>query len=300
MGSGQKRPQQQLGPGEGSHGEDYANEHQLQQRDAMAELENNAKRPKLEQGAAGEDDSDGLASVQQFQDELDQINDEANEQIVLLEQEYNKRRTPVFLQRSMAIKQIPHFWQRSLQNHPTLSNLISRDDSRVLQYLEDVLVEDYEDIKSGYKITFTFHRNPYFTDRCITRSLTYGDDSALNISTTKPAWQVSACQSLEAGENPVPDSFTFMKSFVEEDEYDPGVHDEFSDLIKEDLWRNPLPYFLANFRDLAVESDADHHEDSDDDGACRLGPLGSNSHLPQDDPLDDSDSEREQESGSTG
>ena len=39
-------------------------------------------------------------------------------------------------------------------NNPNLSDMINDDDEGVLQYLFNVVVSEYEEVKSGYKITF--------------------------------------------------------------------------------------------------------------------------------------------------
>ena len=49
-------------------------------------------------------------------------------------------------------------------------------------------VEDFPDIKSGYKITFTFKDNPFFRNRQLVKELHYADDNALAIQGTGIDW----------------------------------------------------------------------------------------------------------------
>ena len=49
-------------------------------------------------------------------------------------------------------------------------------------------VEDFPDIKSGYKITFSFRENPFFTNRCLVKELHYAEDNALAIKGTEIVW----------------------------------------------------------------------------------------------------------------
>ena len=49
-------------------------------------------------------------------------------------------------------------------------------------------VEDFEDIKSGYKITFTFRENPYFKNQKLVKELHYADDNALAVQGTDIEW----------------------------------------------------------------------------------------------------------------
>ena len=49
-------------------------------------------------------------------------------------------------------------------------------------------MEDFEDIKSGYKITFTFRENPYFKNQTLVKELHYADDNALAVQGTDIEW----------------------------------------------------------------------------------------------------------------
>lgn len=42
-------------------------------------------------------------------------------------------------------------------NNPQFAEIISDEDETALQYLENLTVEEYEDVRSGYKITFVSH-----------------------------------------------------------------------------------------------------------------------------------------------
>ncbi len=49
-------------------------------------------------------------------------------------------------------------------------------------------VEDFEDIKSGFRITFKFSENPYFSNAALSRSFCYADDGSLDIKGDTPDW----------------------------------------------------------------------------------------------------------------
>lgn len=63
-------------------------------------------------------------------------------------------RQPHFQKRSELIAKIPNFWVTAFVNHPQVSALLNEDDEEVLQHLTKVEVQEFEDIKSGYKINF--------------------------------------------------------------------------------------------------------------------------------------------------
>ena len=49
-------------------------------------------------------------------------------------------------------------------------------------------VEDFPDIKSGYRITFSFKSNPFFKNPQLVKELHYADDNALAIKGTDIEW----------------------------------------------------------------------------------------------------------------
>ncbi len=79
-----------------------------------------AKSPKLdtadEEGAKGEEDNQGeenqqdLEMVVGIQNEIDRLNEKASEEILHVEQKYNKLRKPHFDRRSELIRKVPDFW----------------------------------------------------------------------------------------------------------------------------------------------------------------------------------------------
>lgn len=49
-------------------------------------------------------------------------------------------------------------------------------------------MEDFPDIKSGYKITFSFKDNPFFNNQRLVKELHYADDNALAVKGTDIEW----------------------------------------------------------------------------------------------------------------
>ena len=126
------------------------------------------------------------------QNEIDRLNEQASEEILQVEQKYNKLRQPnykkrlfrwrkknkrnrsslYFLKGSDLISKIPSFWISVFLNHPQLSSYLDSNDENILQHLKRVDVEEvnfsfvnpfilfflfflqHDDIKSGYRIKF--------------------------------------------------------------------------------------------------------------------------------------------------
>ena len=57
-----------------------------------------------------------LEKVVSIQHEIDQLNERASEEILHVEQKYNKLRQPQYLQRSQLITNIPDFWPSTVSS----------------------------------------------------------------------------------------------------------------------------------------------------------------------------------------
>jgi template-activating factor I len=97
-----------------------------------------------------------------IQTEIDSLNEKASEEILKVEQKYNKLRKPFFQMRNQLIAKIPNFWIKTFENHPKVSKLIDEDEEECLHFLSKLEVEQFEDIKSDFKIKFYFENNPFF------------------------------------------------------------------------------------------------------------------------------------------
>ena len=64
---------------------------------------------------------------------------------------------------------IPKFWLTAFINHPQLSTIIEEDEEDALKHMNKLEVEEYEDIKSGFKIIFFFETNPYFENESLVK-----------------------------------------------------------------------------------------------------------------------------------
>jgi hypothetical protein len=97
---------------------------------------------------------EAIEQIDEVQNEIDRLNEQASEEILKVEQTYNKLRQPCFHKRSELISKIPNFWITVFINHPQVSALLTEEDEEALQYLSKVEVHEFEDIKSGYKVNF--------------------------------------------------------------------------------------------------------------------------------------------------
>ncbi|XP_039062151.1 NAP1-related protein 2-like [Hibiscus syriacus] len=129
-----------------------------------------------------------IEKLQEIQDELEKINEEASEKVLEVEQKYNVVRKPVYDKRSEIIKSIPDFWLTAFLSHPVLGELLTVEDQKIFKYINSLEVEDFKDLKSGYCITFNFNPNPYFEDTKLTKTFTFLDEGT-RITATQIKWK---------------------------------------------------------------------------------------------------------------
>ncbi|XP_062561248.1 protein SET [Armigeres subalbatus] len=219
-----------------------------------------------------EDESEALEAIDSCQNEIDALNEKASEEILKVEQKYNGLRKPHFQKRNEIIKRIPSFWVTAIVNHPQISGILEEEEEECLQFMEKLEVEEFEDIKSGYRIHFYFDENPYFENKVLTKEFNLGTSGESPVSTStaikwKPDRDLTKMLPKKAMANRRKRGLeyrTFFDWFT--DNNDP-INDDIAELIKDDLWPNPLQYYLVP--DIEVEPEAEEdggEEDFGDDG----------------------------------
>jgi hypothetical protein len=67
-----------------------------------------------------------------------QINEEASEKVLEVEQRYNVQRRPVYDQRSAMIADIPEFWAKAFAQHSYFVDVLCDADLEALAFLKEV------------------------------------------------------------------------------------------------------------------------------------------------------------------
>ncbi|KAJ0099958.1 hypothetical protein Patl1_21922 [Pistacia atlantica] len=224
-----------------------------------------------------------IEKLQEVQDELEKVNEEASDKVLEVEQKYNELRRPVYDKRNEIIKSIPDFWIIAFMSHPAFSALLSEEDHKIFKYMHSLDVEDFEDVKSGYSITFNFRENPYFENTKLTKTFKFLDEGTTKITGTTIKWKEGVDASNGANHEKKGNKRPFAEEsifswFAETEQKDIAeLHDEFNvifnlklqvaDIIKEDLWPNPLKYFNseADEEEVSDGDEGDEEENGDDD-----------------------------------
>jgi len=219
-----------------------------------------------------------LEEIDATQNEIDSLNEKASEEILKVEQKYNKLRKPFFEKRNALISKIPNFWVTAFVNHPQISAILDEEEEECLHFLTKLEVEEFEDIKSGYRIKFHFDENPYFDNLLLTKEfhLGAGGDPASN--STQIKWKDGSesgkrlkeqinlrTQEDKAGSGSrkrTRDMFSrsFFTWYLDHGD---ASADDIAEVIKDDMWPNPLQYFLVP--DIEVENGGEDGMDGEDD-----------------------------------
>lgn len=184
-----------------------------------------------------------------------------------VEQKYNKLRQPFFQKRSELIAKIPNFWVTTFVNHPQVSALLGEEDEEALHYLTRVEVTEFEDIKSGYRIDFYFDENPYFENKILSKEFHLNESGDPSSKSTEIKWKSgkdltkrsSQTQNKASRKRQHEEPESFFTWFT--DHSDAGA-DELGEVIKDDIWPNPLQYYLVPDMD---DEEGEGEEDDDDD-----------------------------------
>ncbi|GAU51785.1 hypothetical protein TSUD_415710 [Trifolium subterraneum] len=203
-----------------------------------------------------------IEKLQEIQDELEKINEEASDKALEIEQKYNEIRKPVYDKRNNIIKSISNLWSTAFLIHPALGDLLNEEDQKIFKHLSSLEVED-QDVKSGFSIAFNFNPNPYFENTKIVKTFTFPEEGTTKVVSTPIKWkggkEISNGVSQEKkGKKRPPSDISFF-SWFSDIELKDDIHDEIAQIIKDDLWPNPLNYF---YNEDPNEADEDEDEAS--------------------------------------
>uniref|UniRef100_A0A8D0CBI5 TSPY like 1 n=1 Tax=Salvator merianae TaxID=96440 RepID=A0A8D0CBI5_SALMN len=218
-----------------------------------------------------------LEALEAVQLELEAVNQQATRAFAQLKAKFGHMRRPHLERRNRIIQNIPGFWVTAFLNHPQLSAMISDRDEDTLSYMTNLQVEDFTHAKSGCKIKFYFNSNPYFQNEVIVKAFQCGSSGRLVSHSTPIRWWRGQDPLVHARKN-----FEMGRSFFSwfcDHSFPAG--DRIAEIIKEDLWPNPLQYYLMgeggengeedseteNGDDFVVIVDDDGEEEEEDEEA---------------------------------
>jgi len=229
-----------------------------------------SKKEEKKHDLSGQEQQDYIEQIDEIQNEIERLNEAASQEILTIEQKYNKLRQPYYAKRSEHIARIPNFWLTAFVNHPQVSALLGEEDEDVLQHLTKVEIQEFDDIKSGYKINFLFSENPYFDNSIITKEFRLNESGEPASKSTTINWKPgkdltqrsSAAQKGAKKRTHEEQQDSLFCWFT--DHSDAGA-DELGEVIKDDIFPNPLQYYLASEMDEEQSEGENAGEDEEGD-----------------------------------
>ncbi|XP_063556805.1 protein SET-like [Gorilla gorilla gorilla] len=131
---------------------------------------------------------EAIECIDEVQNEIDRLHEEASEEILKVEQKYDKLCQPFFQKMSELIAKIPNFGVTTFVKHPQVSALLEEDEE-ALRYLSRVEMTEFEDIKSGYRIDFYFDENLYFENKLLSKEFHLNESGDPSSKSTEMKWK---------------------------------------------------------------------------------------------------------------
>ncbi|KAK7865303.1 hypothetical protein R5R35_012596 [Gryllus longicercus] len=209
-----------------------------------------------------------MSEIDACQETIDELNGQASEEILKVVQKYNRLRKPHYDKRQEIISRIPNFWVTALLNHPHIIPILHAEEEDCLYYLFKIEVEESEDIKSGYKIKFYFKENPYFENELLVKEHHLGPFGKITSTGTTIKWKDGQDLEEKIGKKSEKsksrkrsmDSKSFFGWLT--DHSNPDA-DDIAEVIKDEIWSNPLQYFLMS--DTLDDDDDDDDNDEEEE-----------------------------------
>ncbi|KAL2104370.1 hypothetical protein ACEWY4_001238 [Coilia grayii] len=183
-----------------------------------------------------------IAHLAQVQTQLNALEKKGARLYQRLELKLERQRRPHLDQRSAVTQTIPGFWVTALLNHPYLSPHIDENDEDALSYMTNLEIESFN--KLGYRIRFHFRRNPYFQNTVIMKELHLGIGGS-PVSMSNPILWHRGQNLTGPGELRRSTRGGYQSFFSWFSDHSCPGRDDIAQILKDDLYRNPLRYYLT-------------------------------------------------------
>lgn len=183
-----------------------------------------------------------MDTLETVQLKLETMNAQADRAYLRLSRKFGQLRLHHLERRNLLIQSIPGFWGQAFQNHPQLSSFLNTKDKEVLTYLNRLEVEELGLARLGYKIKFYFSRNPFFQNKVLVKEYGCGPSGQVVSRSAPIQWLPGHDLQSLSKENPE-NNGSFFGWFSNHGSIE---SDKIVEIINEDLWPNPLQYYLIS------------------------------------------------------
>ncbi|XP_025300561.1 testis-specific Y-encoded-like protein 4 [Canis lupus familiaris] len=183
-----------------------------------------------------------MDSLEAIDQELSNVNAQADRAFLQLERKFGRMRRLHMQRRSFIIQNIPGFWVTAFRNHPQLAPMISGQDEDMMRYMINLEVEELKHPRAGCKFKFIFQGNPYFRNEGLVKEYERRSSGRVVSLATPIRWHRGQDPQAHIHRNregsTIPSFFNWFSdhSLLE--------FDRIAEIIKAELWPNPLQYYL--------------------------------------------------------
>ncbi|XP_059378702.1 testis-specific Y-encoded-like protein 1 isoform X2 [Carassius carassius] len=226
-----------------------------------------------------------VALLAQVQMRLDALEKKGARLHQRLELKLSRQRRPHLDQRNAITQSIPGFWVTALLNHPHLSAQIDETDEDALSYMTNLEIESFKNNKLGYRICFHFRRNPFFQNKMIVKEIHLGMGGS-PVSFSNPILWHRGQNLVGSGEPRRTSQGVYQSFFHWFSDHSNPARDDIAQILKDDLYRNPLRYYLTPLWEPRENGSAPKRQSSNNGDECVI--------------ISDSDEDEEQRSQNLG
>jgi len=238
-----------------------------------------AKKPKLDENeiSISDGESKSIEMIEACQKDIEDLADKETEEILIVEKKYNKLRKPYYTQMSELAAKVPDFWFTSTFGHYDVKEIlrVGEEEEFIEKCFSKLQVEEFPEqispVNNGYKLTVTFRENAYFTNAELMKEFKVSEDTGILESTSTPInWK-------EGKDLTKPDTTGTAKEgfFIWYLDNDNPPGDLIAEAIKDEVWVNPLKYYLnpcfgeSSYSDGETsslgENDSENEDEEDED-----------------------------------
>ncbi|XP_006889296.1 PREDICTED: testis-specific Y-encoded-like protein 4-like [Elephantulus edwardii] len=183
-----------------------------------------------------------MASLEAVDQELSSVKVPADR--AFQEHKFGQMRRLHMQRRSFIIQNIPVFWVTAFRNHSQLSPMISGQDEDMLKYMSNLEVEELKQPRAGLKFRFIFQSNPYFRNETLVKDYERRASGQILCFATPVRWHLNQDPEAHVHRNREGNAIpSFFKWFSDKSLL---KLEKIAEVIKEELWPNPLHYYLRS------------------------------------------------------
>lgn len=209
-------------------------------------------------GGGAKDKVLGSQGLLDAQLELQLLDERCAEEQISIQQRYDQLRRPHFDKRGKKVRSIPGFWKSALCGHP--SRLVAPFESEALEHIIELDVRENVDRRGSYEVRVQFGKNVLFKERSAVKKVTFHDALTEQVeAATLTAASDRGLEILASARGVQRSVLGWLISPQSAGAAEVG-HD-FSEVLRRDLWQDPIPYFVA-YHDANAAATASAASDS--------------------------------------